>query len=171
MADNEFSHRIDPRAVDTRPVVLEADETERAALAKRFGLVSIGRLTATLALEADGQAVTAKGRMQADWIQPCSVSGEDLAQSADEELDLRFVPARAEPAAPDEVIELEEHELDEIEYEGQTFDLGEAVAQSLALAIDPYATGPDAERVRREKGLSDEASSGPFAALAALRKD
>ena len=60
--------------------------------------------------------------------------------------------------------------LDEIPFEGDTVDLGEAVAQSLALAIDPYAVGPEAERVRQEV-LSDEAASGPFAALAALRKD
>jgi hypothetical protein len=44
------------------------------------------------------------------------------------------------------------------------------MAQSLALAIDPYATGPEAERVRKEAGLLGEAASGPFAALAALKK-
>jgi hypothetical protein len=67
-------------------------------------------------------------------------------------------------------IELEESELDEIPYTGTSFDLGEAVAQSLALAIDPYAVGPDAERVRADSGLSDQAAAGPFAALAALKK-
>ena len=62
--------------------------------------------------------------------------------------------------------------MDEIFYEGDSFDLGEAVAQSLALAIDPFACGPDADRVRQEKGLSaDDQPSGPFAALAALKKD
>jgi len=50
------------------------------------------------------------------------------------------------------------------------FDLGEAVAQTLALAIDPYATRPESERVRKEGVVSDEAASGPFAALAALKK-
>ena len=44
------------------------------------------------------------------------------------------------------------------------------VRKTLALAIDPYAVGPEAERVRKEV-LSDEAASGPFAALAALKKD
>ncbi len=50
------------------------------------------------------------------------------------------------------------------------FDLGEAVAQSLALAIDPYAVGPSAEQARKDAGLGDEAASGPFAALAGLKK-
>ncbi|QYU69205.1 hypothetical protein J4558_03410 [Leptolyngbya sp. 15MV] len=53
------------------------------------------------------------------------------------------------------------------------FDLGEAVAQSLGLAIDPYAVGPEAEAARREAGIaSDDVPSGPLAeALRALRKD
>ena len=96
-----------------------------------------------------------------------AVSGEDLPVRIDEPLALRFVPA-AEPE--EEELELAESDLDEIPFEGHVFDLGEAVAQSLALAIDPYATGPEAERVRKEAGLSDEAASGPFAALAALKE-
>ena len=51
---------------------------------------------------------------------------------------------------------------------GTTIDLGEAVAQSVALAIDPFATGPQAEAARK---LLDEGSASPFAALAALKKD
>ena len=49
-------------------------------------------------------------------------------------------------------------------------DLGEAVAQSFGLALDPYATGPDAETTRRDAGIvAESAPSGPFAALAALK--
>jgi hypothetical protein len=42
------------------------------------------------------------------------------------------------------------------------------VAQSLALAIDPFATGPAAEEARR---LLDDGSASPFAALAKLKKE
>jgi hypothetical protein len=87
--------------------------------------------------------------------------------SIEEPLTLRFVP---ESPVTEGELELVEEELDEIPYAGAAFDLGEAVAQSLALAIDPFATGPDADRVRKEKGLLDEAAAGPFAALAALRR-
>ena len=171
MSATEFARMVDPRSVDARPVELTADATQRAALAERFGLVSLDLLEAEVTLLAEGAEVTASGTMHARFVQSCAVSGEDLPQEVREELHLRFVPQREDPADPDEVIELEEHELDEIEYEGTQFDLGEAVAQTLGLAIDPYATGPEADRVRREKGLSDEAASGPFAALAALKKD
>ena len=85
---------------------------------------------------------------------------------------MRFVPASEEPEFdPEEEIELDSSEPDEIYYEGQAFDLGEAVAQSFGLAIDPYAEGPDAGTTREKAGLLDAAPSGPFAALAALKKD
>jgi uncharacterized metal-binding protein YceD (DUF177 family) len=163
----EFSRPFDLRELGRGPVELAATPDECAALARRFALVSVKRLAATLTLEPDGAAVNAHGRMKAAIVQSCAVSGEDLPVTIDEPLALRFVP---ETPVEVEEIELAGDELDEIPYSGQTIDLGEAVAQSLALAIDPYATGPEAERVRKEAGLQDEAASGPFAALAALKK-
>ena len=168
MSTPEFSRLIDRRGLTEDPVTLAADRGEREALAKRFGLIAIDRLEATLALEADGEAVDASGTLSADVVQSCAVSGDDLPVSISEPVTLRFIP---ETPIEAEEIELEESDLDEIPYSGTSFDLGEAVAQSLALAIDPFATGPDADRVRKEKGLLDEAASGPFAALAALKKD
>jgi uncharacterized metal-binding protein YceD (DUF177 family) len=168
MTAPEFSRIIDRRNLTNEPVALAADEAERAALAERFGLVALERLEASVLLAADGEIVTGEGTLSADVVQSCAVSGNDLAVQIGEPLHLRFVP---QSTAVEEEIQLEEGELDEIPYSGTTFDLGEAVAQSLSLAIDPYLTGPEADRVRAEKGLSDEAASGPFAALAALKKD
>jgi uncharacterized metal-binding protein YceD (DUF177 family) len=158
---------VDLRQVIDKPVAIAAGERERAALARRFALVRIDRLEAEVALALEGDAVNASGRLRAAVVQSCAVSGEDLPVTIDEPLTLRFVPEREVTAHE---IELEESELDEIPYTGTSFDLGEAVAQSLALAIDPYAVGPDAERVRQEKKLLDEAAAGPFAARAALKK-
>jgi uncharacterized metal-binding protein YceD (DUF177 family) len=163
----EFSRPVDRRHLKAAPLRLVADGAERKALAKRFGLIAIHRLEAEISLEADGEAVDAEGTLWAEIVQTCAVSGDDLPVSIEEPLTLRFVP---EVQVTDEELELEEEELDEIAYSGTAFDLGEAVAQSLALAIDPFATGPEADRVRKEKGLLDEAAAGPFAALAALKK-
>ncbi|MEO0061847.1 MAG: hypothetical protein RLZZ08_407 [Pseudomonadota bacterium] len=164
----ELSRVIDRRQILAKPVEIVATPAECAALADRFGIVRIERLDAVVHLTVNGPDVEAKGRLHADIVQSCAISGDDLSVQIDTPLAVRFVP--------DQVIEVEEleltgDELDDIPYTGTTFDLGEAVAQTLALSIDPYATGPDADRVRREKGLLDEASSGPFAALAALKKD
>jgi hypothetical protein len=81
---------------------------------------------------------------------------------------LRFVPERPRSRRGDRA---GGSDLDEIPFAGTTFDLGEAVAQSLALAIDPFATGPEADRVAQGKGPERRSASGPFAALAALKKD
>ena len=164
----EFSREVDPRHLPTQPLELAATPEECRALARRFGLVKIARLEATLELAHHGETVAADGRMSAAIVQSCAISGEDLLVAIDEPLHFRFVPERP---VEEEEIELGAEDLDEIPYDGQTIDVGEAVAQSLALAIDPYAVGPEAERVRKEAGLNDEAASGPFAALAALKKD
>ena len=166
MSEPEFSRPVDERQVTRKPITLEATAQERKALARRFGVVAVKQLQATVAFERVGEALAARGRLSAAIVQSCAVSGEDLPVRIDEPLALRFVPA-AQPE--DEEIELDAGDLDEIPFEGHMIDLGEAVAQSLALAIDPYATGPLAERARKEAGLGDEAASGPFAALAALK--
>ncbi len=165
------------RLIRTRPlpggeIVIEADEAERAALARRCGVTLIEQLTARLALSEDDRAIIAHGTLDADLIQPCAISGEDFAVSVHEPLLLRFVPGQDVPAEFDVEIELEGDALDEIEYHGEAFDLGEAVAQSLALAIDLYAEGPNADAARAAAGIvSDDTPRGPLAdALAALTR-
>lgn len=164
----EFSRLMDRRGLPADTVELVANEHECAALAARFGIVSINRLTASVTLIADGEVVKASGTLQAEVIQNCAISGDELPVKIAEELSLRFVPARE---ITDEEIELEAEELDEIAYSGTGFDLGEAIAQSLALAIDPYLTGPEADRVREEHDLAEKGPSGPLqAALTKMLK-
>jgi uncharacterized metal-binding protein YceD (DUF177 family) len=167
----EFSRLVDIRQVSDKPLVLEPDAGERSALAARFDIVRIEAMRGDVVCVRDGAAVNVTGRLTASIVQPCAISGEDLAVTIDEPLVLRFVPASGLDQSPDEEIELDADALDEIPYEGTTFDLGEALAQTLALAIDPFATGPDADRVRNQFGLDAPEPSGPFAALAALKRD
>jgi hypothetical protein len=150
-------------------ITIEANDAERAALARRFSVPAITRLCATVTLAREGDAIEARGRLEASLIQLCAVSGERFDNALSEPLAIRFVPALAE-ASEDEALEFAAGEPDEIEYQGAAFDLGEAVAQSFGLALDPYATGPAADRARQEAGITgDDAPAGPFAALAALR--
>jgi uncharacterized metal-binding protein YceD (DUF177 family) len=166
MSDLEFPRPFDVRQCDGRTVTLTATTDECAALAARMDLVRIDRLVATLALRREAEAVVANGTLSADIVQSCAVSAEDLPVAINEPLVLRFVPAAAIKVT-DEEIEIDPNEPDEIDYSGSTIDLGEAVAQSLALAIDPFATGPEAEAAReRLRSISDS----PFAALAALQR-
>jgi len=169
----ELTRLVRHRPLPAAPVAVEASEAERAALAARFGVTAIERLTASVRLSDHDRAVEAVGTLHADVIQPCAVSGEDFAVTIAEDIAFRFVPAGSMPADEEVDIEIDSDEPDEIEYSGELFDLGEAVAQSLGLAIDPYAVGPDAEAARSEAGIvSDDAPIGPLAAaLRALQKN
>ena len=164
---SELTRWIAVRQCHGRTFDVTANEAECAALAERFSLVAINKLAASVTLSRDGERVVASGTLKADIVQSCAVSGDDLPAKIDEEIAFHFVPA-INGQTPEEEVELEEADLDEIPYEGDRFDLGEAVAQSLALAIDPFATGPDADRVRKEVGLDEPAKENPFAKLKGL---
>jgi uncharacterized metal-binding protein YceD (DUF177 family) len=166
---------IKARALPGAAVVIEADAAERAALAARFGLGAVESLRAEIALEAKPRAIRATGRLRAAIMQPCAISGEDFPVTIDEPVDLRFIEQNPRAAGEGEEIELEleADDCDEIEYAGEMFDLGEAVAQTLGLAIDPYAEGPNADTARKAAGIVPEGEQqGPLAAmLAALKKE
>lgn len=159
---SEMSRMIDPRHLPDGPLDITASEEECAALAKRFDLVAVRQLTARVSLTPDGQTVRASGVLDADVVQSCAVSAEDLEVGVHEPVELQFVPAERD--LPEE-LELEAAMLDQIEMDGGKFDLGEALAQTLGLAIDPYLEGPNADEARRKAGLLDPSDASPFAVL------
>ena len=176
MSAPELSRLVKPRALPAEPLVIGASEAERAALAERFGITSIEALRAEVTLDPKSGKVEASGTLTASITQACAISGEDFPVAIDEDLAFIFVPVDAAPVSEENEeieIELDDEDLDTIDYEGDSFDLGEAIAQSLALAIDPYAEGPNADAARKKAGIvTDDAPSGPLAeALAALKKD
>lgn len=165
----EFSRPVPLDSIGEAPrrVDIEADEVERAALAARFGLVAIERLAAQAELVRDGTDVTATGRIEATVTQACVATGAPVEARLDEPFSIRFQPLPA--SGPDEEIELGESELDVTFYEGGTIDLGEAAAETLALALDPYPRSSEAEAALKEAGVKSEEEAGPFGALAALK--
>lgn len=164
----EFSRpeRIDAIGDAARELHIEAGESERAALVARFGLLSIDRLAATFSLRREAGAIVARGTVSAAVVQACVVTGDPLPVSVDEPVALRFV-ADDQPDADE--IELSGDDLDTIGYTGGTIDLGEAAAETMALALDPFPRGPRAEEALRAAGVLKEEEAGPFAALAALK--
>lgn len=173
---NELVRLVKPRALPSGTMTVEANGEERAALAKRFGVTEIHALTAAVDFGEKDGAVLATGTLTATLEQPCAVTRDDFTYDVSEPFSLRFVPAgRMGEYEEDEEFELTEEDLDEIEYEGETFDLGEAIAQELGLAIDPYREGPQADERREEAGIEsdeDRKPSGPLAeALRGLKKD
>jgi uncharacterized metal-binding protein YceD (DUF177 family) len=163
---------VKARPLPAGAVVIEASPDECVKLAARFGLGAVHSLRAEIALEQKPRAIRATGRLLADIMQPCAISAEDFPVTIDEPVDLRFVDEALRPASEEEEIELEADDCDEIAFTGDMFDLGEAVAQTLGLAIDPYAEGPGADAARKAAGIVQEGEQdGPMAAmLAALKK-
>jgi uncharacterized metal-binding protein YceD (DUF177 family) len=168
----EFSRMVRARPTPPEHLAIEANAAERAALAERFEVIRLDALRAEVTFEPDGTAVLAKGALTADLVQFCAVSGEDFPVHIEEPLALRFV-TEVRALDPDEEGELPSDEPDEIEFHGEMFDLGEAVAQTLGLAIDPYAEGPNSDAARRDAGIAQEGEAeGPLAELLkALKPD
>jgi uncharacterized metal-binding protein YceD (DUF177 family) len=171
---NEFSrlYRLEGIASEARPVEIEAGAAEREALARRFELVSIEGLVAAGSLVSRGGSIEATGTLRARVTQSCVATAEPVGSAIEEAFRVEFRPL-PEAARAEEEIELGESELDVVFYEGAEIDLGEAVAQTLLLALDPYPRSPAAEAALSEAGVKSEeearAESSPFAALAALK--
>jgi len=166
---SDFAHRLSLDQIrDGDRLDLTADADECAAIASRLGLLSLDRLEAHAVLSRDRQKVRATGRLKAALEQACIATGDSVPAHVDEPFELLFLP---EPKAgeADEEIELGEADLDTMFHDGAAIDLGSAIADSLALAIDPYPRSPSADVALKEAGVLSEEEAGPFAALAALK--
>lgn len=167
---SEFAHRLTlDRIRDGERLDLVADDAERAAIARRLGLLSLDRFEAHAVLHRDGDTIRATGRLKASLAQACVASGEAVPARVDEAFDLRFIP---EPVVegPEAELELEGDDLDTLFHDGAAIDLGAAIADSLALAVNPYPRSPEAAETLRDAGVIGEEEAGPFAALAALKQ-
>jgi len=139
-------------------VVVQATPEECAAVAVRMELPAIQSLECRFELSrgGDGLAVLAQGHLLAEVTQTCVTSAEDFAARVEEVFTIRFVPAGTEREDPDPDLP------DEIPYEADTIDLGEATAEQLGLALDPW---PRIEGATVPM-IDDEDDSSPFAMLA-----
>jgi uncharacterized metal-binding protein YceD (DUF177 family) len=167
---DDFGHRLPLNQIrDGERVDLVADEGERRRIAERFGLPSLDRLEAHVTLEPRGDMVRARGRLKASLTQSCVVTGDPLEAHVDEPFELIFVP-EPQGGTPDEEVELGESDCDLVFHDGSAIDLGSAIADTLALSLDPYPRSAGAEAALKEAGVLSEAEAGPFAALAKLKK-
>lgn len=171
MTTPEFSRVVRASEIGTglRQEHVEAKPAERAALAERFGLMTLDRLEADLGVRREAAGIRVTGRVTAVADQICVVSGEAVPARIDESVDLLFTEVAS--GRPDEEIELSESECDLLPLEGDWVDLGEVTAQTLGLALDPYPRLPDAEEAlgaaRRHLISEEEAAAREVAEKAA----
>ena len=167
---DRFAHQLRLDQIrDGERLELAADEAERSAIAKRLDLGSLKRFEAHVCLERAGEVVRAKGRILASLDQNCVVTGEPVPAHVDEPFRLVFMP-EPDVRRSEEEVELGPNDCDVVFYEGGSIDLGAAIADTLALNLDPYPRSAAAAAALKEAGVLSEDEAGPFAALAKLRK-
>jgi uncharacterized metal-binding protein YceD (DUF177 family) len=150
--------RIGPNGLE---VEVNASVCECSAMAQRMKLAAIATLSCRfrLAWDIDGTLI-AHGHLLADVVQTCVVSLEDFAARVEERFTVRCVPEGKQSA------DFDPEALDEVSYADGTLDLGEAAAEQLALALDPYPRAPGTPEIADHL---DGSEVQPFAALASFR--
>ena len=167
---DDFAHRLPLNQIrDGERIDLSAGEDERRRIADRLGIRSLDRLEAHATLEKKDEIVRVRGRLKASLCQSCVVTDEPVDAHADEPFDIYFLPEPAQ-GTPDAELELAESDCDVVFHDGSAIDLGEAIADTLALGLDPYPRSAGAEAALKEAGVLTESEAGPFAALAKLKR-
>ncbi|HUD92020.1 DUF177 domain-containing protein [Sphingobium sp.] len=166
----EFSRPVKADQVKrlTGDTHIEADAAEREALARRFGLSAFDRLEADYSLTEENGAIMARGRVRAALAQPCVATGVPVPETIDTDFLLRFV-VEGEGVPEGEELELDAEDCDTIGFDGQVVDMGEAVAETVALAMTPFPRSPEADTYLKEAGVLSEEQASPFAALLGLK--
>jgi uncharacterized metal-binding protein YceD (DUF177 family) len=181
---NEFSRRlaIDPWPDDAVTVGVSADPKERQALAERFGLLTLRSLSGRGRLKRGSEPgeLVLRGRLEADVVQACVISLEPVPVRLRRRVERRYRQIEAGGSGwkhlqPHGLAELVDDEEEIEAVIGGVIDLGEAFAEELGLALDPYprATGAalDADDLAPHVSVGSEHGAGtPFAALRRLRE-
>lgn len=169
----ELSRLVAVAATADGPVNVDiiADSAECEALGRRFDIVRVNSLSARVRVTpVRGRGtIRVRGTLQATVTQTCVVSLEPFESRVNEEIDLLFAPSNMEDADREVVIEPFEDDVPE-PLEGDSLDVGEVVAQALALALDPYPRHPEAGNVvLTMEETESEHADGPFAVLGQLK--
>jgi uncharacterized metal-binding protein YceD (DUF177 family) len=114
-----------------------------------------------------GGTVQMHGRFVADVTQACVVTLEPVAAHLEQDFTASFAPGGAADAG-EIVVALDDAEPPEEIVDGR-IDLGEAVVQQFAVALDPYPRSPAAAAAAAERGSEEQGRKGPFAALESLQ--
>jgi uncharacterized metal-binding protein YceD (DUF177 family) len=157
--------RIGPSGLS---LAIDADAVERERLARRLGLSELRRLHADVALQPRGAGIALTATWTAEVVQECVVTLDPVVSVLGDTFELLYGPGDEQETAAEIEIDLEAAEPPE-PIEGGRIDVGEAVVEQLALAIDPYPRKPG---VAFEPPADEvETRNNPFNALRALKGD
>lgn len=168
----EFSRlvMVDDIGEDGLRIDFVATGEEREAVAARLGFLGLERLEGTATVERIGgrEAVRLNVTFSADVLQSCVVTLDPIGSHIEQAFELLFAARGLSPGDREIEVDYEGEDPPEPLTEG-ALDVGEAVVEHLALAVDPYPRTPgvtlgDVLSPTRNGGPDD----GPFAFLRRL---
>lgn len=144
---NEFSRTITVEPWPERGIAVDwsADPVERRALAQRFDLIDVASLRGYGRLARNGDELHFEGRLEAEVVQACVASLEPVAATIAVPVIRRYQRVEGVAVIEDHAdIDLDDEEAIE-PLRGREIDLGEALAEQLGLALDPYPRAAKAD--------------------------
>jgi hypothetical protein len=146
------------------PVIIDADDRQREALAAAHGLLSVEKFRAELLVTPwKRNGVKVSGHVEADITQECVVTLDPLQAKIDESVEGLFLPEDSKlgrlgfEGGGEIHIDADGPDSPET-FTGDTIDVGALAEEFFGLGIDPYPRKPGAELVA---GSEDETASEP----------
>src|SRR5882757_2349477 len=177
---SEIERAVDLDRMGTAGTALDivASDGERAALAKRFGFLSLPAFSARVTVDSrPGGQIVVEGRLRGRIVQACVLTLDPVTQDLDDAFRIVFKADMADDRDPESGEAVLNSQADAPEpLTGNMLDVGEIVAEQLSLVADPYPRRPGAKledvlprpRHGGRKGQPEQRRH-PFAGLAALR--
>jgi uncharacterized metal-binding protein YceD (DUF177 family) len=177
---SELERFVDLERMGSSGAALEIapSDSERAALAKRFGFLGLPVFSARVTVDRlVGGQIVVEGRLRGRIVQACVLTLDPVNQDLDETFRIVFKPDMSDDRDPESGEAVLNSQADAPEpLTGNMLDIGEIVAEQLSLAADPYPRRPGAKledvlpkpRHGGRKGQPEQRRH-PFAGLAALR--
>ncbi|WP_421781348.1 DUF177 domain-containing protein [Kiloniella litopenaei] len=177
--ENEFSRRYPVDKVQARSQVLniKAKPDECAAVAKRFDLVELRSLSATLELDPKGKGtlLDVKGQLKADVTQSCIITAEPVSTTINEPFEMLYSFEPIRDTADEILIDIDAEDPPEMA-DPTGIDFGEAIVQQLAVMLDPYPKAPNStwdgdsvDEAPDEEEIQETAKTSPFSVLKDLQ--
>lgn len=182
--ETEFSRPFKLSELGAKEVVQEisAGTEELKALAERFELLSLDHLQGTLKLKKvrAGRALHLSGTIKAGVVQQCVVSLEPVEAEIEKVVSQDFdLLSEEEPEVPQgssaDELAFDPEEDREPLY-GNVIDLGEFLAQQMAVSLPPYPRKSGVELGQSQWGSAEveaeaEDRASPFSKLKDLKKN
>ncbi len=150
-------------------VSIEANDEERAAIAKEVGVLAVPKFGARVTVKKTGPNHFTLGfHLSAEIVQACVVTLEPLVARIEKDFtrDLHLAPYLRRTAEKEIVLDASEDDAPE-EIESPHYELTGPLMEEFVLAIAPYPRAPGVE-FQAPEGLNAKLES-PFAVLKGLK--